>query len=180
VFGAAPSTDLFLPDNVLLGLGNVPIQLGPKLCQFERGPCALQDQVGQRPQSSSASRFTAGASEFFILSQSGRAAGTVGGVLALRDDAFEAKLAGVGEDRRAVALDMLVEPDARSSLRHDRCERGFADLQRIAPQVVAVLFDQVEGVKEYALVSALDEIERGNAVVIASDSLAIDELPGRL
>jgi hypothetical protein len=36
---------------------------------------------------------------------------TVGRVFALRDDAFEAKLAGVGEDGRAVALDMLVEAD---------------------------------------------------------------------
>src|SRR5262245_23348874 len=42
----------------------------------------------------------------------GRAAGTVGGALALRDDAFEAKLAGVVEDGRAVALDMLIEPNA--------------------------------------------------------------------
>ena len=33
----------------------------------------------------------------------GRATGTVAGALALRDDAFEAKLAGMGEDGRAVA-----------------------------------------------------------------------------
>src|SRR5262249_22952678 len=93
----------------------------------------------------------------------------------------EAQLAGMGEDGRAVALDMLVEPDARSSLGHDRCERGLADLKRIAPQVVAVQLDQVEGVEEYALVSALvtDEIERGNAVVIAADSFAIDDARAR-
>jgi hypothetical protein len=30
----------------------------------------------------------------------------------------------VGEDGRAVALDMLVEPNARAGLGHDRCERG--------------------------------------------------------
>src|SRR5262249_62030454 len=35
-----------------------------------------------------------------------RATGTVARILALRHDAFEAKLAGVGEDGRAVALDM--------------------------------------------------------------------------
>jgi hypothetical protein len=42
--------------------------------------------------------------------------------------------------------------------------------------IVAVQFDQIEGVEECALVSALvtDEIERGNAVIIAGDSLAID------
>jgi hypothetical protein len=44
----------------------------------------------------------------------------------------------VVEDGRAVALDMLIEPDARLGLGHDRRERGLADLKRIAPQVVAV------------------------------------------
>ena len=52
------------------------------------------------PQSSSASRFTAGA-WFFILSQSdnGRQSPCAS------TDAFEAHLAGMGEDRRAVALE---------------------------------------------------------------------------
>jgi len=49
-------------------------------------------------------------------------------------------------------------------------------MKRIAPQVVAVQLNEVEGVEEYAVVSAVvtDEIERSNAVVIAGDSLAID------
>jgi len=51
----------------------------------------------------------------------------------------------MGEDGRAVALDMLIEPDAGAGLGHDRCERGLADLKRIAPQVIAVQFDEVEG-----------------------------------
>src|SRR5262249_39291670 len=107
----------------------------------------------------------------------GRAPRTVGGILALRDDAFEAKLAGVGEDGRAVALDMFVEPDAGAGLGYDRCERGPANLKRIAPQVVPVQLDEVEGIKKDAPVSALvpDEIERSNAVVIAGDSFAIDD-----
>jgi hypothetical protein len=77
----------------------------------------------------------------------------------------------VGEDGRAVALDMLVEPDAGVGLGHDRCERRLADLKRITPQVVAVQLNEVEGVEEDVLVSAVlaDEIERGNALVIASD-----------
>src|SRR5215813_10672606 len=37
----------------------------------------------------------------------GGAPGTVDGILALRDDAFETKLAGVGEDGRAVACGFL-------------------------------------------------------------------------
>src|SRR5262249_20416748 len=106
----------------------------------------------------------------------GRAAGTVDGILALRHDALKTHLAGMGEDGRAVALDMLTEPDAGAGLGHDGCERGLADRKRIAPQVVAVQLDEVEGVEEDALVGALvtDEIERGNAIVIAGDSLAID------
>jgi hypothetical protein len=66
---------------------------------------------------------------------------------------------------------MLVEPDAGASLGQDGCERGLAALKRIAPQVVAVQLDQVEGVQKHAVVSAVmpNEIERGNAVVIAGD-----------
>ena len=58
----------------------------------------------------------------------------------------------MGEDGRAVAFDMLVEPDARAGLGHDRCERGLADLKWITPQVVAVQFNQVEGVQERAVI----------------------------
>src|SRR6266404_6503702 len=36
---------------------------------------------------------------------------------------------------------------------HDGCERGLADLKWIAPEIVPVQFDQVEGVEEYAVVS---------------------------
>jgi hypothetical protein len=106
----------------------------------------------------------------FHLEPVGRAAGTVGGILTLRHDAFEPQLAGMGEEGRAIALDMLVEPEAGASLGQHARKRGLADLKRIAPQVVAVQFDEVEGVEEYAPVSALvpDEIERGNAVLVAS------------
>jgi hypothetical protein len=64
-----------------------------------------------------------------------------------------------------------------AGLGHDRSKRGFADFERIAPQIVAVQLNQVEGVEEYLVVSAVvpDEIERGNAVVIASDSFAVDD-----
>ena len=61
----------------------------------------------------------------------------------------------MGEDRRAVALDMLVEPDAGASLGHGRCECSLADLKRIAPQIIAVQFDQVEGVQERTVIMAV-------------------------
>src|SRR5262249_2471008 len=94
----------------------------------------------------------------------GRAAGTVGGILALRDDAFEAKLAGVGEEGRAVAL--LCSLNRMPGWALATIDASGADLQRIAPQVVGVQLDQVEGVEKDAPVSALvtDEIERGDAV----------------
>ena len=68
-----------------------------------------------------------------------------------------------------------------AGLGHDRCECGLANLKRIAPQVVAVQLDEVEGVEEYAVASALvtDEIERGHAVVIAGDSFAVDDAGAR-
>ena len=89
--------------------------------------------------------------------------------------------AGMGEDGRAVALHMLVEPDAGASLGQRARKRGPADLKRIAPQVVAVQFDQVEGVEKDAVVSAVitNEIERSDAVVIAGDSFTIDDAGAR-
>jgi hypothetical protein len=71
----------------------------------------------------------------------------------------------MGENGRAIALDMLIEPDAGAGLGYDRCERGLADFKRIAPQVVAIQLDQVESVQKHAVVSAVvtNEIERGNA-----------------
>jgi hypothetical protein len=41
----------------------------------------------------------------------------------------------MGENGRAVTIDMLVEPNAMAGLGHDGCERGFANLKRVTPQV---------------------------------------------
>jgi hypothetical protein len=57
------------------------------------------------PQSSSASRFTASASEFLHFEPIGRAAGTIGGILALRHDTFKAHLAGVPKHGLAITFD---------------------------------------------------------------------------
>jgi hypothetical protein len=76
---------------------------------------------------------------------------------------------------------MLIQPDAGGGLGQHARKRGFADLKRIAPQVVAVQLDEVEGIEKYAPISALvpDEIERGNAVLVASNRLAIDDAGAR-
>jgi len=52
----------------------------------------------------------------------------------------------VSENGRAIAFDMLVEPDAGASFGQHARKRGLAGLKRIAPQVVAVQLDQVEGI----------------------------------
>src|SRR5258708_32174099 len=70
------------------------------------------------------------------LEPSARAAGAIGRIPPLRDDAFEPELAGVTKDRlTVVAFQMLVEADAGSGLGQHRRERRLADLQRLAPQI---------------------------------------------
>jgi hypothetical protein len=59
---------------------------------------------------------------------------------------LRAQLAGMGEDGLTIALNMLVEPDAAARLSQHARKRGFADLKRIAPQVLAIQLDQVESV----------------------------------
>jgi hypothetical protein len=67
---------------------------------------------------------------FFILSQSGDAAGAIRRVLPLRRDAFQPKLASMAEyDLAVLVLDVLVEPDAGADFDQDRGERGLADLE---------------------------------------------------
>src|SRR5262245_11725313 len=76
---------------------------------------------------------------------------------------------------------MLVEAQAKASFGQRTSKRGLAHFQGITPHVVAIQFDQVEGVQERAVIMAAvaNEVERGNAVVIASDSLAVDDAGAR-
>jgi hypothetical protein len=46
----------------------------------------------------------------------GRAAGPVDGILALRDNAFQAELAGMDKDSRAVTLEWKADRDGRSAV----------------------------------------------------------------
>jgi hypothetical protein len=66
-----------------------------------------------------------------------------------------AAIAGGRSSWPTVAFHVFVEPDTGAGLGDDRCERSLADLKRIAPEIVAVQLDDVEGVEEYALVSAV-------------------------
>ena len=94
----------------------------------------------------------------------------------LQRNMAESHLAGVGEDGRAVAFDMLVGR-AKASFGQHTSKRSLAHFQRITPHVVAIQLDQVEGVEKGVTVmaSVADTVERGNAVVVAGDSFAIDD-----
>ena len=87
----------------------------------------------------------------------------------------------MGEDGRAVALDVLVEPQAKASFGQHTSKRGLAHFQGITPHVVAIQLDQVESVEEGTVVVAVvaNEIERRHAVVVASNRLPIDDAGAR-
>ena len=69
-------------------------------------------------------------------------------VAALRDDAFEADLPGVGEYGGAVAVHVLVEHNPSGRLGQQLLEPVLALLKRPRPPVLAVEFQEVEGVRK--------------------------------
>ena len=77
----------------------------------------------------------------------------------------------------AIALHMLVEPDARVSFGQHARKRGLADQKRIAPQVVAVQLDQVERVEEYVanIAPIANVVEGCDTIIVADDCLAVDD-----
>jgi hypothetical protein len=81
------------------------------------------------------------------------------------DAAIEVELAGVAKYGLPVAYHVLVESNAWPSLGQNHLKPDLAALKRIRSEIVAVQFDQVEGVQEYAFVTmaVADEIERSDA-----------------
>ena len=111
-----------------------------------------------------------------------RAAGVVGRAKTLRYDAFEPELACVAKHDLARFVNVLVEHWARLGPLYELGEYCLAALDRLVPQVIAVKFDQVEGVKEDAPVIApvAQSVEARHAVRITGDRLAVDEARTRL
>jgi len=74
-----------------------------------------------------------------------------------------------------------LERRAKASFGQHTSKRSLAHFQRITPHVVAIQLDQVEGVEKGVTVmaSVADTVERGNAIVIASDSLTVDDAGAR-
>ena len=114
--------------------------------------------------------------------------GTIERVGALPDDAFDARLAGDLEERGPVALDVLREEDVR------RVDDGFAqcllaDAELGAEEVAAVKLEEVERHEGHRVLrrhaadigltadpdALLDALERGTAVGIEDDQLAVDD-----
>jgi hypothetical protein len=83
----------------------------------------------------------------------------------------------MGEDARAVAFHVLVEPDAGAGLGQDHFKRCLAALKRITPQVVAVQLNQVEGRQEHCgIASAVaDAIEARHSVVATASPSMMQE-----
>src|SRR5262249_5028888 len=77
----------------------------------------------------------------------------------------------------AVALHVLVKSDARPGLSQDHSQCFLAALAWIAPEVIAVQLDRVEGLKKcFFVVPRLpNRTERRDPVPIAGNRLSIDD-----
>jgi hypothetical protein len=71
----------------------------------------------------------------------------------------------------AIALDVVIEPDAMANPLQNGGQRGLADFERLAAEIVAVQLNQVESVQEHAgVVSAVtDALEAGYATLVTGD-----------
>src|SRR6516165_10321860 len=106
-----------------------------------------------------------------------RSAGTVARAEPLRHDAFEAHLAGVPEYALAIMGEVLVQTQPRKAPTQQARELRLARLQRLAPQILAIQFEEIEGVEEDMLARRLapQPFEHREPVLIAGDRLAIDQ-----
>src|SRR5712691_6310198 len=73
-------------------------------------------------------------------------AGHVARTLALGDDAFKSKLAGILEDNRAILLSVLVELDSLLGAANDPRQHSLPFLQGVSAHIVPVKLDQVESI----------------------------------
>jgi hypothetical protein len=80
----------------------------------------------------------------------------------------------------AIGFDVLVQPQAGCPLQQRR-EGGLADVERFASQVVAVEFDQIEGIQEDARVmtAIAQAVEVRHALVVAAHRLAVVDAGAR-
>jgi hypothetical protein len=97
---------------------------------------------------------------------------------ALADNALAAKRAGMVEDHRAVVmLKMPVQAQPRPTPAQQTCQSRLGGLQRFAPQILTVQFEQVEGEQEHAAIVAplAQPLEHREALLVADDRLTVDQ-----
>jgi len=132
------------------------------------------------PQSSSASRLTAGAVGILALDPMARAAGPIGRVLALRDDALTAQQAGVLEDERPILLEQRIKHESPSRLANEPRQQAPSRRQWFKAQVAPVKLDQIERAEMHVAASVAQPVEIGNASFAAGHRLAVEQAGGRL
>src|SRR5262245_18084429 len=95
----------------------------------------------------------------------------------LRDDAFEDHLAGVAEYALAIVGKVFVQAQSREAPTQQARERRIARLQRLAPQVLAIEFQEIEGVEEDMVARRLEPqpLEHRESVLVAGDCFAINQ-----
>jgi hypothetical protein len=78
----------------------------------------------------------------------------------------------------AIALDVVIEPNAMANPRQNGGQRGLGDFERVAAEIVAVQLDEVEGVQEHAAIMApisdVIEARHPTSHAIASPSMTQD------
>jgi hypothetical protein len=69
---------------------------------------------------------------------------------------------------------MLIPSDTVANLGQHRSEGGFADIERITSEVVAVQFDEVERVEEYVVIIApiANVVEGRDTIIVATGSVS--------
>src|SRR5262249_41432437 len=111
-----------------------------------------------------------------------RAAADVGRAEPLRDDALEAKLASMTKYHVTRRYDMVVNLQPYRRFGEQPDQQHLAPLDALAPQVITIKLNEVEGVEEHAPVIApvAQPAKHRQAIIVPSDRLAIDQTRVRL
>lgn len=106
------------------------------------------------------------------LQPSHRSAGLIRQVEPLRDDAFAAEPAGLGEDRGAITLEVLVERDRAAGAREKPPQVVLALQERQRGDVDAVELEQVERTEGDELIVGprMQQVEVGETITGPGDN----------
>jgi hypothetical protein len=169
-----------------LGKATVRKTLSDKVCAQSDGD--LFRRASERPAGAGCCRF--GAARYgrclrvFDLHPLIGSAGAIRRAEALRHDALGAECAGVLEDDRSLARVVLVEGDGLGAVTQKLRQDALALLDRRAPQVLAIQFEQVESAEHCGGVTPVsaDQVENGETPLVELDGkrqeILIEAVPG--